>query len=76
MNDLERFKKLRLIRKFLFDFLIDQNASFGIITTQQELAQDVHNLMHEVIKNDKKINSLYRSALRHLSQRKYNEVIA
>jgi len=76
LNELEKFKKLRVIRKFLFDFLIDQNAIYGIITTQQELANDVRDMIRKGIKSDKQLNKLYRSAIRHLSQKRFNEVTA
>ncbi len=76
MGEVEKFKKLRLIRKFLFDLVIDQNAIYGIITTHQDIANEVSDLMKERIKSDKQINQLYRSAIRHLSFKAYTQAIA
>lgn len=76
MGEVEKFKKLRLIRKFLFDLIIDQNAIYGIITTHQDMANEVSDLMRERIKSDKQINQLYRSAIRHLSFKAYQQAMA
>ena len=76
MTEFERFKKLRLIKKFLVDYLIDKDSALGLITIQQEIEKEVKALLREVIKNDKQINRLYRSAIRHLSEKQYNQLMA
>lgn len=76
MTEFERFKKLRLIKKFLVDYLIDKDSAFGLITIQQEIEKEVKTLLREVIKNDKQLNRLYRSGIRHLSEKQYNQLMA
>lgn len=76
MTEFERFKKLRLIKKFLVDYLIDKDSALGLITIQQEIEKEVKTLLREVIKNDNQLNRLYRSAIRHLSEKQYNQLMA
>ena len=75
MDKIEKMRKMRLIQKFMFDYVIAIDEIYGIIDTQQELSKVVHELMKDAIKSDRQINKLYRSAKRHLSFKAYQEAL-